>query len=181
MLTIVLPETETYSEEDGFIVHDKAKICLEHSLYAISLWESKWKKTFFDERKGMTPGEFLYYITCMTVDDDVPERWWTRLNESHFEKVRDYMVDPMTATTIFRSKSQMGGRKQRLTSELVYFWMTQFNIPFDCDRWNFNRLMTLIEIASIKLGPQQKMSRQEAAAQQQAICEANRKKYNSRG
>ena len=179
MLTITLPELETYSEEGGFIIHEKAKIRLEHSLYAVSLWESKWKKTFF-QIEAMTPGEFLYYVSCMPIDDDIPENWWIRLDEKRLTQIRDYMADPMTATTIHRSSPQTG-KHQTITSELIYFWMTQFNIPFECDRWHLNRLMTLIEVASIKNGPQKKMGKKEAMRQQQAICEANRRKYNSRG
>lgn len=179
MLTIVLPELETYSEEDGFIVHEKAKIRLEHSLYAISLWESKWKKSFF-KSEAMSPGEFLYYVSCMAIDEDAPENWWIRLDEQKLIKIRDYMADPMTATTIYRS-SPTTTKHQTVTSELIYFWMSQFNIPFECDRWNLNRLMTLLEVASIKSGPQKKMGKKESMRQQQAICEANRKKYNSRG
>lgn len=179
MLTIVLPELETYSEEGGFISYKKTKIRLEHSLYAISLWESKWKKPFF-KNEAMSPSEFLYYVSCMPINDDVPENWWIRLDEQKLIKIRDYMANPMTATIIYRQKKP-GGKHQTVTSELIYFWMTQFGIPFECDRWNINRLMTLLEVASIKNSKQKPMSKKEAAAQQQAICEANRRKYNSRG
>lgn len=180
MLTISLPEVETYSEEEGFVVYDPIRIRLEHSLYAISLWESKWKKSFIETlEKGMSPSEFLYYIKCMSMDESLGD-WIIRLSSKNLIEIRDYISDPMTATTINR-RNVKGGKKQIVTSELVYFWMTQYGIPFECDHWHFNRLLTLIEIASIRSGPQKKMSNKEIASRQQAICEANRRKYNSRG
>lgn len=179
MLSILLPAIETYSEEIGFEVKNEMKIRLEHSLYSISLWESKWKKSFF-HNDGMSPSEFLYYITCMPISDDLPDQWWTRLTQKHIIQVRNYMVDPMTATTI-NNRCNRPGKKTIITSELVYFWMSQFNIPFECDRWNFNRLMTLLEVASIKNSPKQKMDRKTAISQQKAICEARRKQYGSKG
>lgn len=180
MLTLSLPSVTTYTEEGGFEEHEDFKIRLEHSLYAVSLWESKWKKSFFNDKEGMTPTEFLYYISCMPISDDVPDRWWTRLTQAHLLKVRDYMLDPMTAATIKRGPTKPG-RKRILTSELIYFRMATFGIPFETDRWNLNRLLTLLEIASIENSPKQKMDRKTAMAQQKALCEARRAEYNSRG
>lgn len=179
MLTITLPEYETFSEEDGFVTHEKLRLHLEHSLYSISLYESKWKKAFF-KNEGMTPDDFLRYISCMPIEDDIPEKWVLRLDGGQLLKISDYISDSKTATTVNRSASSKGSSKT-ITSEIVYFWMTQYGIPFECDRWHFSRLMTLIEVASVKNGPQKKMSKKEVMLQQQAICEANRKKYNSRG
>lgn len=182
MLTITLPEIESYTETGGFVTHQEMKLRLEHSLYAVSLWESKWKKSFLDTlEKGMSPSGFLYYISCMPINADEPSgKWLARLTEDHLIQIRDYISDPMTATTI-NGRKLKPGKKQIITSEIIYFWMTQYNIPFECDRWNFSRLLTLIEVATIKSGSQPKMSQKEAMRQQQAICEANRRKYNSRG
>ena len=35
-------------------------------------------------------------------------------------------------------------------SELIYWYMSQLGIPFECDKWNLNRLLTLIRLAAAK-------------------------------
>ena len=44
-------------------------------------------------------------------------------------EIKDYMDDPMTATTINASNSQKSDRSI-VTTELIYYWMTAFNIGF---------------------------------------------------
>ena len=73
------------------------------------------------------------------------------------------------------------GKKQIITSELIYYWMTALNIPFECQRWHLNRLMTLIEVAGIKNQPAKKMSKKDIAAQNRSLNAARRAKMNSRG
>lgn len=152
---------------------------MEHSLYAIALWESKWKRSFF-QKQGMSPAEFLHYISCMALDDNLPDRWWIRLGAKQLNDIQEYMIDPMTATVVKKAPSKPGP-KTIVTSELIYFWMTQLNIPFECERWHINRLLTLIEVANVKMGPKKKIDRKAQLAEQHALNEKRKAQYGSRG
>jgi hypothetical protein len=68
----------------------------------------------------------------------------------------------MTATWF---SDQPGAPKSRevITAEVIYYWMTVFNIPFECEHWHLNRLFTLIRICNIKQSKPEKMSRAEIA------------------
>ena len=69
-----------------------------------------------------------------------------------------------------------------VTSDLIYFWMTNFGIPFNpCEKWHLNRLMTLIHLASIKNSPPKKMGKREAANQRSALNAQRKAKYHTHG
>lgn len=89
-----------------------------------------------------------------------------------------YIDDPMTATTISNMPPGKKGQShiQVVTSEVIYYWMSALHIPFECEKWHLNRLMTLIKIASIEQEPPKKMSRGAAMDQQRAIMAARRAK-----
>lgn len=67
-----------------------------------------------------------------------------------------------------------------MTSELIYWYMTQLNIPFECDKWNLNRLLTLIRLAAAKQN-NQKPDARASAAQRAAMNQARRARTGSRG
>lgn len=129
-------------------------IKLEHSLISISKWESKWKKSFLSNQDKLTNEEFLDYIKCMTINT-VPDDVYDRLSRFDYESITNYMTDPMTATTVRRNDAQKH-RKDIITSELIYYWMTVSNIPFECEKWHINRLMMLITVCSEKNKPHKK-------------------------
>jgi hypothetical protein len=94
------------------------------------------------------------------------------------------MEDPMTATTVNEKNIPKGGPRagKTVTSELVYYWMTALNIPFDpCQKWHFNRLMTLIRVASIEQQPPKKMSKRDIMAQNKSLNAARKARLHSRG
>ena len=90
------------------------------------------------------------------------------------------MNDPATATTIREDKNPKNSRKI-ITSELIYCWMTQLNIPFECDKWRLNRLIMLIRTCSAENAPSKKMSKKELIERNAAINAANRKRFMSKG
>lgn len=184
MLTIEIPEQvdECWDEEnDEFLyttIAPPETITLEHSLVAISLWESKWNKPFLDS-KEKTDEEFLDYIKCMTltpVSDDVMKR----LTTQNIKQIIDYIQAPMTATT-FADDKKHHLNKDIVTSELIYYWMVELHIPPEFERWHIKRLLTLIRICEVKQTPAKKMSQKETMAQYAALNNARRKKYHSRG
>lgn len=179
MLTINLPGREYYDEAaNRFITTKPLTLRLEHSLISISKWESKWHKPFLGtERK--TREEELDYIRCMSLDKIQDSTVLLGLSASDFEAIRTYLEDSMTATT-FHNK-QKSGKHGIVTSEIIYYWMTELNIPFECEKWNLNRLLTLIRVCDLKKSPGKKMKRRDALAQQRSLNAARRAKSGSRG
>ena len=179
MLKIYIPASEWYDDAHGFINVKATMLSLEHSLVSISKWESKYKKPFLPN--GPAEGqEFTDYLQCMTLTQNVDPNVYLVINPAMRKQVRMYMNDPMTATTIKNKKSR-GGRGENVTAEIIYYWMTINNIPFECQKWHLNRLLTLINVCVVKGGTPEKMSRNEIYAQNKALNAARRAKYHSKG
>lgn len=180
MLQITIPGDELWDESRGIFIPVKEQtLQLEHSLVSISKWESRWCKAFFST-KEKTREETVDYIRCMTLTQNVKPEVYFGLTEKNFEDVERYIKAPMTATTFHSPKDGMPSR-DIVTSELIYQWMIALNIPFECQKWHINRLLTLIRVCEIKNSPQKKMSRGEIMRRNTALNEARRKKLNTKG
>lgn len=167
MLTITIPAIELYDEvAEEFISSPETKLELEHSLVSISKWESKWEKPFLSDEQKSTE-ETIDYIRAMTVTPDVPPNTYSNLTGEHVKEISDYIDSKMTATWFNETKTS--GRKEIITSEIVYYWMITLNIPFECQDWHFERLLTLIKVCNEKNAPAKKMSRSEIAARNRAL------------
>lgn len=180
MLTITIDEEEIYdSEKNLFMTLPKTTFSIEHSLLSISKWESRWKKPYLSENKK-TDEEFLDYIRCMTITPNINKDVYKRIKNKNLKIIHEYIDDPMTATTFKQSESGQYASKI-VTSEVIYYWMINFNIPIECQKWHLNRLLTLIRICSIKNNPPKKMSRKEIYSQNTAINAKRRSIINSLG
>ena len=180
MLQIVIPETEYYNERNAEFVTLKAEtLQLEHSLVSLSKWESKWHKSFLTKDEK-TYEETLDYIKCMTITQNVKPEVYQRLTQKNVSDINDYIANPMTATTFSENRNGRGSR-ERITSELIYYWMIALNIPFECQKWHLNRLLTLIRVCEIKNQPPKKMSKAELTSRNAALNAARRKQLNTRG
>lgn len=180
MLTITIPATEEYDDaREEFISTEEQTLTLEHSLVSISKWESKWHKPFLSKDEK-TREETIDYIRCMTLTKNVDPNVYYALTSDNIKEINDYIEDPMTATW-FSDKHKGPKSREIITSELIYYWMTALQIPFECQKWHINRLMTLIQICSIKSQPPKKMGKKEAMSQQRALNAARRAKSGSLG
>lgn len=181
MLRIYVDGTEFFDEsKNEFVRVDGRQLTLEHSLLSLSKWEAIWKKPFLtDEEK--TPEEYLDYIKCMTITQNVDPLLYRCLSKENFEQIKEYIHDPHTATTI-NSVGPPTGRHRKITSELIYYWMIANNIPTEYEKWHLNRLLTLIRICAIENNPdKKKMSRKDIYNQNRQLNAARRAKYNTRG
>lgn len=180
MLKLVIPSVEMYDEEKSEFITTKGQtLSLEHSLVSLSKWESKWKKPFLTkEEKPMA--ETIDYIRRMTTTQNVDPEVYNNITQSNLEAVRSYIEDDMTATT-FNQTEKTGGRKEIVTAELIYYWMIALHIPFECQKWHLNRLLTLINVCNIKSTPPKKRSKREIMSRNAAINAARRKAMNSEG
>ena len=180
MLQIKVPGKEFWDEANEVFVYSEDKtLILEHSLVSLSKWESKWKKPFLTD-KPLNSEELIDYVRCMTITQNVSDDVYERITPQILKQVMDYTQDPMTATWIREEKTGKRGSEQ-ITSELIYYWMVSMNIPFECQKWHLNRLLTLIRICSIKNQPAKKMKQGDVLRQYAAISAARRKQTGSRG
>lgn len=179
MISITVPEREFWDEtKREFINTREQKLQLEHSLVSISKWESKHHKSFLDSEKSVD--EIIDYVKCMTLTQNVNPLVYQCLTKENIKEISDYIEDPMTATT-FREDKAPGGKKEIITSELIYHWMIALQIPVEFQKWHLNRLLTLIRVCNIKNQPQKKRSKREIIDSYEAMNEANRKRFNSKG
>lgn len=176
MLVLELGGEEHFDEEtNSFLRTDTFPVKLEHSLLAMSKWESEFEKPFLDESEK-TQEEIFYYIECMVVDENVNNDFIYMLTKEDVETIDKYMNSKKSATW-FNEKHQPKGRgrsQEAVTSELIYYWMSALKIPYSCESWHLNRLLNLIKIANIKNQPEKKMGRRELMSQQ-ARLNAERK------
>lgn len=179
MLQITIPKTDLFNEEtQEFIEIKEQTLSLEHSLVSVSKWEAKWKKPFLGN-DTKTQLEMMDYIRCMTITQNVDPKIYYGLSNENMLAVKAYIEDSMTATT-FKNRN---GPKSReiITAEIIYYWMIELGIPFECQKWHLNRLLTLINVCSIKNTPAKKMSRKDALAQQSQLNAARRAKFKHSG
>ena len=180
MLQITIPAGELLDEStQEFIVTKEQTLQLEHSLVSLSKWESKWCKSFLS-RKDKTYEETIDYIKCMTLTQNVNPNVYLFLTKENVEQINNYIAAPMTATVF--SKDRDGGiNREVITSELIYYWMIALSIPFECQKWHLNRLLTLIRVCNIKNTPPKKMSRRQLMDRNRALNAARRNQLNTKG
>lgn len=182
MLQIFIPETEMWDEyRQEFVVAKEYTLQLEHSLVSLSKWESKWCKPFLS-KDGMSVEETIDYIRCMTVTQNIPSEVYTRITDAHIKAVEEYINAPMTATW-FSENNKKGGKanNERVTAEVIYYWMISLNIPMKCEKWHLNRLLTLIRVCDIKNAPSKKMSKRSILSQNAALNAARKQQLNTHG
>lgn len=180
MLRLKILIEEQWNEKTGeFIPAKEQTLQLEHSLVSLSKWESKWQKSFLKNEK--TDEEILDYVRCMTITQNVDPEVYNHLSAENVQQINDYISAPMTATKFFDSGPKKGVHKETITAELIYYWMITFNIPFECQKWHLNRLLTLIEVCDRKNRPQKKMSQREIMQRNAALNKARREKFNTKG
>ena len=180
MLQITIPAVEQWDEiNQEFISTKEQTLILEHSLVSLSKWESKWCKPFLS-KDARTFEETIDYVRCMTITQNVDPNVYNFLSNKNIEDVNNYIAAPMTATW-FSKNSRKSNSSEQITSELIYYWMISLNIPFECQKWHLNRLLTLIEVCNVKNQPPKKMGRKEIMSRNAALNAARRKQLNSRG
>ena len=184
MLKLIIPEnSEFFDETKGeFITLPEVVLELEHSLVSLSKWESFFEKPFLSNEEK-TDSETFWYIRAMTLTPDVPDEVYRRITHHHVRQVNDYIAAKMTATWFSErpGESKKPPPKETITSELIYYWMIALNIPFECQNWHLNRLLTLIEVCNRKNAPQKKMSKAEIAARNRQLNAERRRKYGTNG
>ena len=179
MLKITIPAIEQWDESNNEFKNSKEQtLHLEHSLVSLSKWESKWNKPFLSKNEKSME-ETIYYVKCMTITQNVNDEVYENLTNKNILDIHEYIDAEMTATTFSNENKTIN--RDVITAEIIYFWMISMNIPFECQKWHLNRLLTLINVCNIKNSNPKKMSKKEAASKNASINAARRKSLNSRG
>ena len=187
MLKIVIPGREFFDEKaidkdhpyGQFVYTDPKEVTLEHSLISISKWESKWHKPFLDEKHEKTEVEFIDYVRCMSLSN-VPDDLFENISPMNKVEIMQYIQDSMTATW-FAKESTPAPSNKIITSEVIYSWMIQNEIPFECQKWHLNRLLTLIRVCSLENMPAKKMSPLSILSQNASLNKMRRAALHSKG
>ncbi len=180
-LVLTIPGRECFNDETSeFIEIKETTIRLKHSLLSLSKWESKYKRPFLDEKRKHTYEETIDYIRFMTVTQNVDPITFNFLTNEQIDSVNEYLADTMTGTT-FGSDGSQPVKKSRnpLSAEVIYYYMSEFNIPWECEKWHLSRLLTLIRVCGIKKSPSKKTK--STAKSRQQLNAARRKRTGSRG
>lgn len=183
MLTLEVKGRRLWDERnEEFLIIKDHTLTMEHSLVSVSKWESIWCKPFLS-KEPMTQEQTLSYIQCMTITKNIDPNVYLCLTNSDIEKVRAYIENPMTATTIYDESDSNGskGGKKIITSELIYYWMLSLNIPVEFQKWHLNRLLTLIKVCNIENAPPKKMSKSEIYARNAKLNAERKQRLGTKG
>lgn len=176
MITIEIEESESFDgTNNAFYYSPLEYVSFEHSLKAISDWETVYKIPFLSSQLDESQIDSYYALMCLNPSFDT-----SRLTDKNRLELAEYIKDSSTAT-IIQNGDKNNGRGRVTTSEVVYAMMVLANIPFECDRWNFNRLMTLMGVISHMQSPPKKMSRNEVMQQNVQLNEQRKKQHNTKG
>ena len=181
MITITVQAFNVFDEatEKFVTVEESTKLRMENSLYAIAEWEKKFKKPWFPPQKASeyarkqyaeerTPEETLYFVRCMIFEmndkpirypDEVPEQLLYGLSEENFKMIRDYMGDSQTALDHIPETKPDKKRKPDLvkfTTDRIYAWMFETQVPMEAQYWNINRLLNVIQVVNYDNTPDDK-------------------------
>jgi hypothetical protein len=183
-LKIEIKGSELFDEKtERFIEVKPTVLNLEHSLIAISKWESKFHIPFLREDEK-TPEQLDYYFRCMTINPNVDPNVYLGITSAQQMEILNYIKDPMTATWFGDEKKPGRGRGRKpevITSELIYYWMVALQIPSEYEKWHLNRLLTLIQVCNSYNQPPKKMSKSDIIRNNDALNAARRAAMRTRG
>lgn len=180
MLVINVDSGELFDNVKQEFINTQPRVLqLEHSLISISKWESKWHQVFLSTTPK-TNAQIIDYIKCMTINNNVDPNVYSALSKQNIADIDRYINDPMSATYFAKEKPRVG-KDEPMTSELIYFWMDNFDINWEAQKWHLNRLLNLIKISQIKNTPKGKRNPRDILSEQAALNAERRARLGSKG
>lgn len=175
MITINVSDIELYdNSKEEFTIKNGGKFRFEHSLISLSKWESKWKVPFLSAK--LTNAQLMSYLEMMCIDKHFTT---DHLTPDVVEQLTEYMEDVHTATVMISNGNAKNG--PIMTSEVFYAYMVNSGVPFECAKWNLNRLIMLLNVIASQKEPPKKMSHSEILQQNAKINAERKKKMNTKG
>ena len=182
MLRLTVKGEELFDEESNrFLETDSTVLDLEHSLVSISKWEAKYEIAFLSDAKK-TNEQVLDYVRFMSLSGDVSDEVLGRLSNENVKQINNYIASKQSATR-FMQKPGGAPSREKVTSELIYYWLIALQIPWETQHWHLERLLTLVEVCQRKNQAQnpKKMNKSDMVKQRQALNAQRRAQYNTRG
>jgi len=172
---------ESFDDATNEFVWDEVELELEHSLLSVSKWESEFQKPFLVPG-DKTAEEIFAYIRCMILTPDYPPEVLSQLSQDseNLTIITNYWNANLSGSTVPEQKNQPPSR-ERISSELIYYWMTKYQIPWEAEGWHLSRLFTLIRIFGVKEAPAKKTTPGHAAAERKAENARRRAAAGSKG
>lgn len=170
MLSIVYSSKTLFDESTNqFIDVPEGCYRFEHSLLSITEWESKYEKPYLSTTEK-TPEETLDYISMMCLDAEFDIN---KLKLEDITTIMNYTTTYKTATTldVDNDNSEDG---MVMTSEVIYAYMAEAKLPFDCESWNLNKLLMVLRVIGELHKPAEKMSESEVRDMYQSVNERRR-------
>lgn len=188
MLELKLGEyRELYDEETQNFVKTKVgpTLCFEHSLLSMSEWEAKYKKPFLSGKDDKTPVELYDYFCMMIVSGEASDLQQHATEDDYVAIAKYVSEDTQTATWFREDPNQRTSKHEIMTTEVIYYYMFANQIDISCERWNINRLLTLLRVFSEKSKEndpkRKKMSTHDIMARNKALNDARRKAMQTKG
>lgn len=180
MLQLSVTMSESFNEVTSeFLSVDVVVIELEHSLVSLSKWESNFERPFIASR-DKTPEEILWYVKAMTTTPNVPPEVFQNLSQKNVDEINAYINAKMTATWFSEGQKQRQTR-EIVTAEVIYYWMIHLGIPFECQHWHLNKLLTLIRVCNQKNAPEKKLNKQEIAERNRMLNDQRKAQLKTKG
>lgn len=180
MLRLEVPMSEGFDgESEEFVETDLFTIELEHSLVSLSKWESFFEKPFLSTNQK-TGEQTLWYIKAMTITPNVPDAVYEKLTEKNILEIDTYINSKQTATWFSESSNEERNR-EIITAEIVYYWLVALEIPFECQNWHLNRLLTLVRVCNQKNAPKKQMTQSEILARNRELNARRRAELGTSG
>ncbi|HEU5091936.1 MAG TPA: hypothetical protein VFT30_04580 [Nitrospira sp.] len=164
-------------------VHDGERevvLRFEHSLLSLSKWESKYKKPFMVVGQK-SAREMLDYYECMLLPPEDDPDLLVLLDPEQMDQLTTYINEPQTASSV-PDEGRKGGDGETITSELIYYWLSQMRIPFQpTETWHLSRIVMLVQITGWKQQPAKKRKPAEVYREWIAENERRKKLFKTRG
>lgn len=181
ILKLEIKDQDFWDERnEKFVIVKGETLLLKHTLTSLNKYESIHEKPLMIKRRR-TREDKIGYLKCMLLEDVKDEKIFDAITNSDLKKVDEYINKGMTATTFsdLKERNVNGGF---VTAELIYYWMTAFNIPFDpCQDWHLNKLLTLVKVCSEKQKPPKKKPRKESMNEILRLNEERKKALGTTG
>lgn len=173
MLKLKVVMAESYDETKNMIVEETVEIELEHSLASLSKWEEIWELPLLTTQ-DKTPEMNLSYLECMCLTPNVSPEVLLNLTEDQMEEISEYLGKKATATW-FNNEAPQARSGEAITAELVYYWMSSFQINWEAQYWHLNKLLTLIKVFSVKQDNKPKKINRTRSDMERMMEENNRR------
>lgn len=181
MLTITIAGEELWDREREVFKYTPAIVLeFEHSLVSVSKWEAIYHKPFLTSDKK-TDEEMVSYVECMLLSADVNPETLLKLTPAHAELISSYINNPMSGTTVSEMPQPKQRQTEKMSAELIYFWMNHFQIPYDARYWHLNQLFALIKIHHAKSQKPKRMSKQKNVQTMSELNAARKAKLGTTG